>query len=285
MSRKFSVLFLLVIFGFIISICSTGYAGTVGNPAGLHAPDGTGIFSLKKDKKVEVKTGVDIEFLLDKDVEADAATSTTFTSGEWYMARLSYVMYDIVEPYVKFGAAHFKATWDESGSPAARLESDTNFAWAIGAKFLIWEIKKHKIQFLGDAMYRVADLEPDQAYLGGATIPNPSFDPAASRFFVQEWHLALMAAAELDITGSSREDIWGVTSIIPYAGLRYADFNGRLRITRANGSFLNPGEIENEHKFGLFAGCDFVGPNSTSVNFEGRFIDETALTAGMAIMF
>ena len=102
---------------------------------------------------------------------------------------------------------------------------------------------------------------------------------------IREWQVALLAATEIDISGSGREEVLGVSTIIPYAGVKYSDLNGRLRLSWTSGNYNNPGKIDAADNVGVFAGCDFVGPNSVSLSLEGRFVDETAITAGLAVLF
>lgn len=281
MLKRTNLLIFLGIFIFLLNISFRVFAGTVGNTATIDGPKGPGIFSLKKDRNISIKSGLDFEFLFDRDIKANAASNTELTSAEWYMAKISCVMFNRVEPYLKLGIAHMKARWTEAGSEV-KLESDTNFAWGFGSRVLIWEFERPRIKIISDAFYRIADLDAEEGYSAGAKV---SMDTSKSRFLIREWQIALLAATEIDISGPGREDFLGVSTIIPYAGVKYSDINGRLRLTWTSGNYNNPGEIESDNIFGLFAGCDFVGPNSVSLNLEGRFIDETALTAGLAVLF
>lgn len=281
MLDRISLYVFLVVLIFISGISSLGFAGTVGNPANIDAPGGAGVFSMRQDKNFAIKTGFDAEFLFDRNINADASTKVEFTSGEWYMTKLSYVMFNRVEPYVKLGMVHMKAKWTEAGSEI-KLESDTGFAWGLGAKVLLCEFKRPKIKILTDGFYRTADLDADKGYRDGSKV---SLNVDQSRFTVREWQIALLASTEIDVGGSGREEVLGVSTMIPYAGVKYSDINGRLRLLREQGDFNNPGKIKSDQIFGLFAGCDFVGPNSVSLNVESRFIDELALTAGLAILF
>lgn len=275
----FSVLIIGII---ILAIPIVGFAGTVANPASPNIPKGAGVFSLKQNKNVSIKTGFDLEFLFDRDIHANAATNTELTSGEWYMGSISYTLFDRFSPYVKLGVAHLKVKWTEAGKEA-KLESDTNFAWGLGGKLLIWEFQKPKIKFISDGFYRVADLDGEEGRWDGSKV---TLDTAKSRFLIREWQVALLAATEIDLSGPDKEDILGISKIVPYIGGKYSDINGRIRQTLTNGDYQNPGKIEAEHNYGAFVGCDLVGPNdAVLLNMEGRFIDETALTVGLLVLF
>ncbi|MDD5449906.1 MAG: hypothetical protein PHO42_04835 [Candidatus Omnitrophica bacterium] len=275
---------LLIFFGIIIlifGISSLAVAGTAGNMASTGGPAGPGAFSLKQDRNITVNSGVDVEILFDRDIKANAASGTELTSGEWYMAKLSWLMFNRLEPYVKLGAARLEAKWSEAGEKI-KLESNTGFAWALGSKLLIWDFKKPRLKIVADGFYRMADLEGDEGTRGTTKV---TVDSSQSEFLIREWQIALLAATEIDIGGDDKEEVLGVTSIIPYAGIKYSDMNGRLRLTDSAGNYNNPGTIEADDNFGVVAGLDLVGPSSVSLNLEGRFIDETAMTVGLSVLF
>jgi len=277
---------LLLLLGFflilLLSLPIIGFTAPVGNPATTDVPKGPGVFSMKQDKNLSIKTAVDFDFLFDKKIHADAATNTKFTSAQWYMVRLSYGMFnERVEPYIKLGMAHIKSQWTE-GATDIKLESDNGFAWGLGTKALIYNLEKPKVKFIGDLFYRMADLDVEKGYVAGTQVtPTKS----KSKFAIREWQFALLAATEIDVSGSGRTEALGVSKIVPYAGIKYSDLSGRLRLTQSDATFFNPGKLEAEHNIGIFAGCDILGTDSVLLNVEGRLIDETALSAGMAVLF
>jgi hypothetical protein len=285
MSKRYSVF--IILFIFIGSICIVGvsspvWAGTVGNTAILDAPKGPGLFSLRQNKKIYVKAGVDAELIFDRDLGVDAASSAEISSAEWYMGKISTVLFDRVEPYFKIGLAHMKARWKESGAEV-KLESDSNLAWGVGTKVLIYEFQAPAFKILGDGYYRQADLDAETGYYDGSKV---NIDSGKSRFFMREWQVALIAATEIDISEGRRGDeVLGVTSIVPYAGMSYSDVSGRLRLSWTSGSYNNPGKIDASDNLGLFAGLELLGPNSVSINLEGRFFNEAAFTGGIEVLF
>ena len=281
MVKKSFIIYLIAIFVFVLIAPCLSFAGTVGNSAMISSQKGAGLFSMRRDKNIPIKVGFDAEFLFDRDLHANASSNAELTGGEWYMAKISYTMFNRFEPYVKMGIAHIKARWTEAGADA-QLESDSNFAWALGGKLLVWQFDGPRIQILTDGFYRVADLDAEEGRYDGSVA---TLNTASSRFEVREWQIALLAATEIDVGGPAREEVLGITSIVPYAGLKYSDIGGRLRLVHNSGLYNNPGEIESDKNFGMFVGCDFVGPNSVLLNLEGRFIDETAMTAGLEVLF
>lgn len=282
MTKSAKILLAIIIFiGMSAALIHISFAGTVGNTATVEDPKGAGVFSLKKTRNFAIKTGADMEFVLDRDIKASAAADSEITSAQWYMGKISCVLFNRVEPYVKFGMAHMKVKWNEDGKNV-KVESNNGFAWSLGGKVLVWDFERPNLRLVADGFYRVAELDMQKGSQDGAIV---EMDRGGSAFFMREWQISLIAATDIDVsTMSSGSDFLGVTRIVPYAGVKYSDISGRLRTIWTSGNYNNPGQIRSDRKFGLVAGCDFVGPNSVSLNLEGRFIDETAITAGLQVL-
>jgi len=277
-----------VLFAFIISlfIPAVSFAATVGNPSTPDVPEGVGVFSMKRDSQVSIKISEDIEHIFDRDLAATQTSSITSSleidQAQWYMTKLYYGMFsDRIQPYLQLGAAHIEASWNEN-AVAIEFESDTAFAWGVGVKALIWEIRQPNIKFVGDVVYRMTDLDAENATVAGATA---TLDTARSRFFLREWQFSLLAAGELDVTGGMREEVLGISKLVPYIGAKFSDVNGRFRVHTQSGAFYNPGEFDSDDNIGFFAGCDILGTDSVLLNVEARFVDENAITGGMSILF
>ncbi|MEI8176786.1 MAG: hypothetical protein WCG78_07980 [Candidatus Omnitrophota bacterium] len=266
----------------MIAVPPVSSAATVGNASSTDIPRGTGIFNLKRDRDLSVKAGGDLEFILERKISADAASGAKISRGQWYMSKISYgFLNDRIEPYVKLGTAHFKSQWNEAGA-SAQLESNTGFAWGLGAKALIFDFKQPRLKFIGDVQYRTADLDVDKGTRNGVA---SAIDKSRSRFTIREWQATLLAQTEIDFARAGKEEVLGVSALAPYVGVGYSDMNGRMRLTQQNGVFCNPGQISSKNKVGLIVGCDVMGVDAVSLNLEGRFIDETAFSGGLDVLF
>jgi len=71
---------------------------------------------------------------------------------------------------------------------------------------------------------------------------------------------------------------------IPYAGVRYFDFDSTAEATIGGVKFEDD-SAEPEHNVGIFVGTDVLITDSVSFNVEGRLIDEEAVTLGCAVRF
>jgi len=260
-----------------------GYAGTVGNPANTDLPTTMGAFNIRGEKKVSIKAGLDYEFLMNRDLKADGPSTgkINIDKADWIMGRLSCLFFDHIEPYIKVGTAHVKTRWIDDNIEL-KLESNYDAAYAVGGKVLIWDFLRPKLKLVGDGFWRTAKLNPDE---GSHGIVKLDLDNNKSRIDYQEWQTALLLSSEFDVGNADREEVLGVSLLVPYVGVKYSDVRMRLRSVVSDALYYNPGRVKAKDNFGFFAGCDFTGPNAISVSVEGRFLDETAITAGFTVVF
>jgi hypothetical protein len=198
------------------------------------------------------------------------------------MASISCTIFERFSPYIKLGVAHLKAKWTEAGQDV-KLDSNSDFAWGVGGKLLIWDFQRPNIKLITDGQYRMAALDAEKGTASGSGVT--SLDRSKSPCVLREWQIALLTAGEFDITTNRTEEVLGISTILPYVGLKYSDISGRMKLEQSSGNFYNPGKIESDKKVGIVFGCDFVGPNSVSLTLEGRLIDEEAFTGGLTVLF
>ncbi len=282
MGREMKLLIGLGILIIVLAVPLVVFAGTVGNPASVDTLKGAGLFNLKGTKSVGIETGADIEILFNRDIKGLKAGSAKFDGGQWYMAKIGLRLFDRIEPYVKLGVANLTAKYNatEMSNREVKLESDTAFAWGAGAKVLLWDFKQPKIKLVSDGFFRTADLDVDKGKLGGTTVSN--IDKSRSKFAMTEWQIALLASTEIDMANAEM----GISKIVPYGGVKYSDVRGHLQLVTTANSEYRTGPIKAKDNVGIVIGTDLVGKNdSYSVNLEGRFIDETAMTVGLSVLF
>jgi hypothetical protein len=194
-------------------------------------------------------------------------------------------MFDRVEPYVRFGSAHLKARWTDTGGGAqVAMDTSSGFAWGLGIKALVYEFKAPKIRLICDGSYRATELDPYKGYLDSH---ETAITKKSSRFVIREWQAALLVSTETPLPDmfNGFEDLKGY-KLAPYAGIKYSDISGRLRMVTADtGTVYHPDNIKADKNIGIVFGCDLVGDDYVSLNIEGRFIDETAISTGLAMLF
>ena len=66
-------------------------------------------------------------------------------------------------------------------------------------------------------------------------------------------------------------------------GVKYSDSDGEGRAATRGITIIE--NLDADDNFGVFVGADIILIDSISVNVEGRFVDEEALSVGCAVRF
>jgi opacity protein-like surface antigen len=191
------------------------------------------------------------EFGWDRDMKYDGGGSVALgdmKDGNMFrtISRISYGLFDDLDFYVDLGLADV-----EGRSADFKSKTDTGFVWGLGLK---------KTCELSENWFAGVNAE----YLHhkhDARISWGGYKWEATSTF-QEWHVAPFLAVR---TGR----------LVPYVGLKYSDF--RAEVDNA--------KFKADNNFGMFVGTDCKITDNFSVNVEGRFIDETALSIACSYKF
>lgn len=271
---------------FVLALPCLVFAATAGNTAGVNTLNGRGVFSLRQDRNISVDAAFDMDVILERKLAAGDVTNAKFDTSEWSMARFGCRIFGRVEPYVRVGWAHLKAEWkDLSSGTKVAMSSKSGFGWGFGVRGLIYEFKNPKIKITADGSYRTADLDAENGYLDGNKTAASKKD---SRFIIREWQATLLAVGEVDL-GAALNQVEALKGykFYPYGGITYSEISGRLRlVVEDTGNIYHPDNIKSDNNFGIVAGLDLAAPGDfAAFNFEGRFISETALSAGLSMLF
>lgn len=296
--KKFFLVFLSGLFVFYFSIPSIAMAASVGNIA--ETQGGFGQFSI----------GVEYDGLFNRDMKLKsgsyAGSAGGVTTHESYpftgdsirdvkmksnriFLKGSVGVHSNIDFFVKLGMADAK--WEQKylspGLPddKDKFNGDYGFAWGFGAKAKIFETSGG-LRFMTDAQYLSYKVDGDYKVNGTdlkqvIMAEDPSITTASykSKTKIQEWQVALY------VNQTFRQ-------FSPYAGLKYSDATLKNEIRTSFTDSIGPFSAKFETKaradknFGVFIGTDiYVISSKMSVNIEGRFIDETAVTIGMNYRF
>lgn len=242
--------------------------------------------------------GLDQEFVFDRDFKKQSETYTwgTFTEeGTWQgevdkmyrtMVKANYGVLDNLDVYVKLGTANpdykYKGsgTWtDSAGVPpfdkgtftdSCKLKGDSAFAYGFGMKGTYplendWllgceaQYLRHKNDFKGTWSETVYDDNGD--------VIDEYTDDWKGKITFYEWHIAPYVAKRIN-------------NFVPYFGIRYSD--ARTKEKDDDGEVYKEKADDN---FGVFLGTDYKINDVWSLNFETRFIDETAMSFACTYKF
>jgi len=267
------------------------------NAASIGGPDtqGKGKFSL----------GLDQDYVFNRDLKAssssiDTVVATQATDGSvkisglincktklenMYrtMVKASYGLLNNLDVYLKLGTAAGQGKNSYSGSVdfldpyslntgtasiggGSKLKTSNAFAYGFGLK------GKYDLPhgwFVGaDAQY----LRHTNSYTSSGSLmltDNETSESVSSdfsskgRLVIQEWQFAPYIAKK-------------IKNFTPYLGVKYSDF-------RVND--VGSGTSRAKNNFGVFGGLSYKLKDHISLNLEGRFIDETAMTCSIGYKF
>ena len=241
-----------------LSICSIAEPAPVGNPAKPILEKGDTPF----------KIGFEFDFVTERDLDV-SDEDVTIEKFNWYGGKISYAFADRVEPYVFLGVAGGEFTEKYPGVDLT-YETETEFAWGIGATVLLYEFE-NGLRLGLDGKYRQAKPDIDKMTLNGVSY-SPG-DVGISDFNAEysEWQVAIGIAKELG-------------QFVPYAGIKYTDVETSVKATIAGTTYKSE-EVNSEEVVGIFVGCDFLPTEDFSLGVEGRFIDETSFSVTLNYRF
>ena len=226
--------------------------------------------------------GLDTAFVFDRDLKFKSATGLAATQeiknieiddGYQIMLKTSYGLLDNLDIYLKLGMADYEAKAEGylSGLKWAtdKVNSDTKFAYGFGLKGK-YELDEGwligcDLQYLR-SKHKAKVAESYEAWVG---LPDDS--TTYKSLVVQEWHIASYIAKRIN-------------NLTPYFGVRYSDM--RMKIKKPSDSgWTDDHKYEADDNVGVFLGTDYKIAENWILNFETRFIDETAISFGGTYRF
>ena len=201
----------------------------------------------------------------------DEPLNFKITRGRNAVAKISYGLFDFLDVYLKAGSANYNFKGDvyvgDTKTVDENLSSKDSFLYGLGFK-VAHEFKQGWIVGF-DAQYLTTDLNLNfsATNLSTGAVANAKYTNCR----IQEWHIAPYIAKR-------------IANFTPYIGARYSD----LRLDQSSPN--DPNRWNNlvfnaVYNIGVFTGMDCNFGDSFKLNVEGRFVDETAMSVGLAYRF
>ena len=265
----------------LILILSVPFSAQASSIGGVYT-QGKGKFSI----------GLDGEYIFSRKLEKESMNYGGLFAWEQAIkiqklyrgsVKLSYGLTDNLDIYCRLGEAGFNySRVDMIGGylagvlPAwgsAKIKGANAFLWALGAK---GSYNLARTWLLGwDAQY----LTHTNFYKGNGYIANALFGPNHmpiswnGKMTFNEWHFAPFLAKRIGY-------------FTPYVGGRYSYLQVYDKVRDNTDYPLEQSRrYHSEDNFGAFCGLDLNLGNHLSMNVEGRFIDETAISFATAYKF
>ncbi len=227
-------------------------------------------FVLESDYWLGFKILYEGDILYDKSLKPTSNTVSSFDNMQYVMqlGGVSLNFSDRVELAAYLGAQKFH--FDMRLDPTKRLEIDTStdLAWAIALKALLYEAGA--FNFGMELEYETAHPNCSRLIENGKTL----FSTMGSKLRYQEWQFSLGISYQTKF-------------ISPYLCYRYS--HPRIDFKNFSRGFLREQKtdfiIKGEKKSGGAVGATISNSELFGLNFEVRFIDETAFSFSGMVKF
>lgn len=265
-ARKKYLIFILT--GLVALATTPAQAASVGSPEtqgkGKFAVEAEWSYIFNRDldfKKARRPSGHD----------SDSPENFKISRGRNLIGKVSYGLFDSLDVYIKLGVADYNLKGDvyvgDTKHVDENLSSGDSFLYGAGFK---WAKELKQGWIIGcDAQYLTSDQKLDFSatnVISGAVVSAKYTDCR-----IQEWHVAPYIAKK-------------IANFTPYIGVRYSD----LRLDQSNPNDPNRWNdlvFKADYNVGVFTGMDWKLGKNFKLNVEGRFVDETALSVGLAYGF
>ncbi|MBU4376692.1 MAG: outer membrane beta-barrel protein [Candidatus Omnitrophica bacterium] len=257
----------LILLGIVLFLClpMAVYAASIGGA--------------ETQKKGEFAVSLDSAFIFDRDLKFKSASglgatqtikNTEIDKGYQIMLKPSYGLFDNLDVYAKLGIADYEVNADNYVGNAKyaddKIDSDTNFAYGFGLK---------GTYELGNDWLIGCDFQylrsKHEAKVTEAVVGGSSSSATYKKRVIQEWHIAPYIAKRID-------------DLTPYLGVRYSDMELEIKSPSESG-WTDDHKYEADDNVGVFLGTDYKISENLTLNLEGRFVDETAMSFACTYKF
>jgi len=269
------IIFYGVVVGSIVLLSAVGFCAPTGNPNDVQSPQGPGLFNMESHGAGFLKVGGDLDFILERELETGAAgiSDLKVDDEHWYMAKISYNIQNRADVFVLLGGADQNISYNDAGV-AVKAESSTDFAWGVGGKVFIYEFPDWKVRLSASGLYRHFEPDIDKITAGGVDMTGLM---TSHTWEVSEWQVGGAISKEYPLSEGSQAVV-----LVPYIGLMYADSTVKGKVEAAGGQ-SDIGNAKNHVKVGMPLGADLLIGDNVSLNVEGEFFDEYAISTGLTI--
>lgn len=266
--RKQIIFSVLIIALLSVSLVYAAPVGNIAKPAMLKSA------ALSKDVE-EPTVGVIVEGEFDFTGDMKLKDTGADDKYRFLGSKTGLVFKDKFIVYGLLGSAYYEEEFESAGSKV-KVETKNELAWGIGATAILYESEielfgNSILRFGVDGRYRNSELDADKVIIDGTEYKIPIGDVTALSVEYSDWQIAGAASLQCG-------------RFVPYFGVKYSDIDAKVSAT-VSGTTYSDDDIKLKHNVGIFVGTDILVLDFMSVNVEGRFISEEALTLGCAIRF
>lgn len=253
---------------------------TIGNTADTLG--GFGKFSLELEGERIFKREMVLEKASFLNVEIDLDESFDMESQRAFL-NATLGLHPKVDVFIKLGAADANLNYTGGLEGDIEFDGDLGFTWGAGIKIKLFE-GTGGFRIMTRAKYLSYEIDSkfilDGEDFSQAVDPGDSRD-CSSKIKAKEWSVDLLVSKSFKWFSPYLGIGYSDSEIINELDFNYYDQNGSLVLS---GEFTC--EFEQDNHIGVFLGTGVdIFPQVLNLNIKGRFIDETAVSAGLTYKF
>ncbi|MCG2712744.1 MAG: hypothetical protein L6416_10555 [Candidatus Omnitrophica bacterium] len=233
----------LVILGLFLMFSCCADAAPVGNPNFYISGDSP----LNISMELDILRGGDIDFCAGNGVTA----KMEYESVSSFFLKMGYLLEERnnLQTYFRLGLSEIDIVDEEGG----HIDTDTDLAYGIGLSGILFQFANN-VKIGADISYLKSN--PEVKTYAWFNVENIGME-----LDYQEFEIALVISKEIG-------------SFVPYCGIKHS----KVEMEIPDNSLTYQIKMENEDNLGVFAGFDFLVREDSSLNLEGRFLDEQAFS-------
>jgi opacity protein-like surface antigen len=244
------------------------YAGMVGAPEGRIEANEGGLFDLPR-----WNLGTEADWVFNKDMKVGERSSEKVLLSRAYRARIGYEMWGPFELYGLAGAADLEL--ESLDSTGDRIKDEYGFGAQLGGGLKAhlelpddwWNVRA---TIDGQFLYGESDVQSSRGSRSGAEVNS------RGEIIAKEYHAALTVGRAYSVNQ------W---TFVPYIGGRWSQLLLRENDRDSDNLVIPKASWRTEHHLGAIAGLSSKWGENWELTVEGRFIDETAVSANARFRF
>lgn len=248
----------------ILSIIATGVAYAA--PVKLvDDAAGKGIIGGFMDGKLLMTAGAEYDNVFKRELEENVDVEFQSASGE-----LALQYDNRVKAYVTLGQAMSIEETETDGADTINYDIEDTMIWGVGLAANLYEVEGFKV--FTDLGYRTMEESDYKSITYNGTVYNLSQLGVLAKASWEEWHLALGVSKKIDI-------------VTAYGGVRFSQVEATTDVSIPSISYNAKADANGKNDVGVFLGAKISPLDNFSIDIQGRFIDETAMTIGATLKF
>lgn len=216
----------------------------------------------KQPEQGKLAIGAEFNYI-DRDMKNKTQGQKAELDSKQYLAKVEYGLLGSDafnwSIFTKLGKADAKYK-----DPDDKYDFDEELVWGLGSK-LVYKLEACKLGIEGQ-YFSIEDLETTKNLDAG--------DKLDAEW--KEWQVSLFVAKDFSLEA---------ITLTPYLGIKYSDLKNDTEWWDVSASKTTKYDVEEDDDVGVFVGTDINFTDNISVNLEGRFIDETAMSVGATYKF